>query len=156
MISSIFSRPLGESAAPVLSPDEVASQAKAARVKFHRDNVRNGPVRFGNSRSERRQAAIDRKSMNSKRRRNRVRSLLGEQRELAVLRGQLQAVGSLPYADENFRPSQGVVEASVQGFFARAGIDRSELAAMPGPVLQERLSSQILADRHRYLEAMES
>lgn len=87
----------------VVTPEE----EKAQRIEWHRRNVRNGPARFtalsqgrAESRDRRRREAAQRK-VNVKHRRR----WIGEQRGRAVLRGQLQALGTLPYADPDFKPT---------------------------------------------------
>lgn len=80
---------------------ELAAQAaddRAARIQFHRESVRNGPVKFKTisagrvaSRDRRAQAAAVRK-MNVKHRRR----FIAKRLETNELRGHLQALGVLP------------------------------------------------------------
>ena len=79
--------------------DEIAAEEKAARVKFHRDKVRCGPVKFrppsnGQLRRER-QRALD--TMTKRARRKQVAEYLEIQKIGASTRGQLQLAGVLPF-----------------------------------------------------------
>lgn len=76
------------------------AQAKRERIAFHRDHVRNGPVKFPHVTSGqiRRAKARDLASRAKKARRKQVQNYFAAQREYATLRGHLQAVGVLPYA----------------------------------------------------------
>lgn len=83
-----------------LSPEERAAEAKKQRIEFHRLYGRNGPVKFYNQSAgqvrRQRERALARKT--SKARRKQIKTYLNEQRRAAVLRGQLQTLGILPYS----------------------------------------------------------
>lgn len=88
---------------PFLNHDDVdevdEEQAKRDRIAFHRDHVRNGPANFktqssGQVRRAKTRALAGRAK---KARRHQVQTFFANQREHAVLRGHLQAVGVLPY-----------------------------------------------------------
>lgn len=154
LFAGIFDGTHDEQVAAAGGDLEREAEAKRERIEFHRARVRNGPVQFARGTHPARRKRIDARSHQRKARNHRVRTFLHNQMELAVLRGHLQAVGALPYADHSFRPGQGVVEASVQHFLRRAGIDRKAAAELNGPVLLDKLRAQIDADRKFYLEAM--
>lgn len=83
-------------------------EAKRERIDFHRRQVRNGPTSFkyqtAGQVKRARHRALRRDTKRA--RRGQVRRFLVSQREIAVLRGQLQAVGVLPYAqDGQFTPA---------------------------------------------------
>lgn len=89
-----------------LTEDEVAAQEKTERVKFHREQVRNGPVKFrsvsaGQIRRAR-QRAMDRDIRRNYRRE--VRNHFERQRVAATLRPHLQAVGLAPTWDDRDFP----------------------------------------------------
>ena len=154
LFAGIFGGTYDEQVAALGGDLEREAQAKRERIEFHRARVRNGPAQFARGMHPARRKRIDARSHQRKARDRRVRTFLHNQMGLAVLRGQLQAVGALPYADHSFRPSQGVVEASVQHFLRRAGVDHKAAAELNGPVLLDRLRAQIDADKKAYLEAM--
>jgi hypothetical protein len=77
---------------------EILAAEKAERIKFHRENVRNGPRKFGHltmgrhiSKERRREA-----SQLAKKNRKYRRDWMNTQQQLARLRGQLEVVGALP------------------------------------------------------------
>lgn len=75
------------------------AQAKRDRIAFHRDHVRNGPTKFKtvSNGQVRRAKTRELNGRAKKARRHQVRTYFANLREHAVLRGQLQAVGVLPY-----------------------------------------------------------
>ena len=79
---------------------EAEAEAKRRRIKFHRESVRNGPVKFKTvtNGQVRRMKARALKSHSRKVYRQQVRQYLANQREAAILRGQLQAAGVVSYA----------------------------------------------------------
>ena len=137
-------------AAPEATPEELAAERKKQNREFHWAKVRNGPVSWTAGRSERRQKAIDQRGQQRKGRNRRVRRYQDEQHAIAMLRGQLQAVGAVPYADPDFRPSAALVTNAVQSIVRRASLTPTEVEEMHGPVLQERIGAQIAADRALY------
>lgn len=79
-------------------------QARLNRIAFHRERVRNGPVKFspptsGQIRREA-QRALARKT--KKAHRNQVQIHFATQAQASTLRGQLQAAGVLAYNTEGF------------------------------------------------------
>lgn len=86
--------------APVTDDDApTEEELKAQRIKFHREEVRNGPVKwkFATGGQQRRAAVRAETSRVRKLNRRNRRAWLNGQADKAVLRGQLQAVGALPY-----------------------------------------------------------
>ena len=79
--------------------EEIEAEAKAERIRFHREKVRNGPAKFvaPTSGQIRRARKRDAERMIRKNRRRQVRQHLADQREAATIRGHLQAAGVLPY-----------------------------------------------------------
>lgn len=73
-------------------------------VKFHRDNVRNGPANFkGQSTGQIRRAkqrVLDGQTRRARRRQ--IKTFLEHQREASTLRGQLQAAGVVAYNSPDF------------------------------------------------------
>jgi hypothetical protein len=74
-------------------------ESKRDRIKFHREKVRNGPVKFRepSSGQVRRFQARSLKSMQRKGYRRQVKGHLAAQREGMILRGMLQSTGVLDY-----------------------------------------------------------
>ena len=86
--------------APEAEFDYDSPEAKKERIDFHREKVRNGPVKFtsptnGQIRRFEKRVAEGR---TKKARRHQVRMHLLQTQEAAVLRGQLQMAGLVPYA----------------------------------------------------------
>lgn len=79
------------------------NEAKKARIKFHREHVRNGPVKFNPPTNGQLRRAEERalRTQTRKTRRRQVRAYLADQREGAVLRSKLQAVGLLSYVQRS-------------------------------------------------------
>lgn len=80
--------------------DDEEAEAKRERIQFHRDHVRNGPVKFnpptsGQLRRER-QRAVARST--KKARRKQVRDYFDGLRESSRLRAKLQSAGVIPFA----------------------------------------------------------
>jgi hypothetical protein len=98
-----------EEVEPVLSEEDL----KAERIEFHRNKVRNGPAKFseptsGQIRRERHRALA---RQTKRARRNQIKSHFASKREIAVLRGHLQAAGLILYRTD-YRPGAGDVTAS--------------------------------------------
>jgi hypothetical protein len=91
-----------------LSPEEQALEEKKARIKFHRENVRNGPVKFNHitAGQERRAKARAQKRAIKKNFKRDVRNHFERQRVAATLRPHLQNVGLLPFYDRHEAPLQ--------------------------------------------------
>lgn len=100
-------------------------ESKRERIDFHRRQVRNGPVNFkGETAGQaRRRAARQYASTLRKERKRRWSDFKDQQLGIAVLRGHLQAVGELPYADPKFEPSTQVGLASYDALFERYVLD---------------------------------
>jgi hypothetical protein len=82
-----------------LSPEKqerILAEEKAARVKDHRDNVRNGPVRhrYISTGQQRRRVERDKASFDRKLNKRHRRKYMNDRIGTAVLRGQLQALGA--------------------------------------------------------------
>lgn len=89
-----------------LSPEEQAAEEKAARIKFHREEVRNGPVKFRqvtNGQVRRAQARAQRREIQRNFKRE-VRSYFERQRFAATVRSHLQIVGVIPFYDRHEAP----------------------------------------------------
>lgn len=101
---------------PSLSRDEIAEQGKeltledieqieaddkAERVKFHHNQVRNGPVNFVSQSAGQVRRASSRalKGRTKRARRKQVGTYFDQVREVATLRGNLQAVGVIAYVN---------------------------------------------------------
>lgn len=87
--------------APELTPEEQAAEDKKARIKWHRDNVRNGPVSFRSiSAGQQRRALVRAQKREIDRNFKReVRSYFDRQRVAATLRPHLQTIGLIPFVD---------------------------------------------------------
>lgn len=85
---------------------EVLAEEKKQRVKFHRDSVRNGPVKWSHvtTGQQRRRAARDKAALQRKANKRHRRDFFRGQLHLATLRGQLQAIGAVSYATD-YKPS---------------------------------------------------
>lgn len=81
--------------------EKTEDELKAERIKFHRRAVRNGPVKFSSPTTGqlRRQRHRDLKAAQRKQVKQARKQHFEARRELAALRGYLQAAGMLPYAD---------------------------------------------------------
>ncbi len=101
------------------SPEEAAeideAQAKRDRIKFHRDNVRNGPAKFRHvtAGQERRARTRALARQTKKARRAQIRNHHETQRLAATVRGQLLLAGVLPYADSRTPEPVAQVKAVV-------------------------------------------
>lgn len=97
------------------SPEDVAAREKAERIQFHRESVRNGPVKFKSPTTGQQRRFRDRatKSLIRKNRRRQVRAYFAEQREAAQIRTHLQFVGVVAFAnpDTPIRSEQIVASA---------------------------------------------
>lgn len=78
-----------------------------------------GPVTYREPMSERRRKALDMTSFNRKASVKHRRRFFAKQSEIAVLRGQLQAIGAVPYADRNFRPTHETSVNAVEALLRR-------------------------------------
>lgn len=96
-LTSIFKNMplLGEQQSVVDSVVIEETQEKRDRIAFHRDHVRNGPVKFNQpTNGQLRRAKVRELRRNSKKaRRAQVRDYFAAQREGATIRGHLEAVG---------------------------------------------------------------
>lgn len=74
---------------------ESLEQAKADRIKFHRDHVRNGPVKFKSPTSGQQRRAHDRAIARNIKRTHKaqVRQFFADQRQASIVRGKLDVVG---------------------------------------------------------------
>ena len=132
---------------------EVIAEEKAERVKYHREHVRNGPARFRTitAGQQRRQAERDKAALQRKANRNHRRNYLKKQRAVSVLRGQLQAVGVLPYRTDA-QPSLASRIAAHQWIAVRFGErdDHGHLVLTEGSVQK---AVQTATDEYRRLTA---
>lgn len=85
--------------APEPSEEVDEAQAKRDRIKFHRDHVRNGPVKFRKTTDGQIRRAQKRalKRSTQRARKAQVRGYFATQKLAASTRGQLQAAGLIPY-----------------------------------------------------------
>lgn len=106
--------------------EEVAADEKKARIKYHRDHVRNGPqkVRYITSGQQRRAVARGQKAQARKATRRHKRAWMDSQRNRAVLRAQLQAIGAVSYATDYVPTEKQRVDAGV--WIVRAFGERDE------------------------------
>jgi hypothetical protein len=100
-LASVIKGGVTEVADEDLTPEEAEAAAKKARIAFHRDSVRNGPVKFRymTNGQVRRAEERARKRNAKKAFRGEVRSHFEKLRIAAGLRGHLQAVGLIPFVD---------------------------------------------------------
>lgn len=84
---------------------------------------RNGPVRYRDITTGQVRRARKRAATKQSRRayRNQVRTFLSSEREAALIRSSLQAVGVLPYATEGMQPTEDQVLLAVRTLLARYG-----------------------------------
>lgn len=102
-----------------LTPEELeadAAEAKKARIKYHRDNVRNGPVKYRSITIGMQRRAHERSQATQQRKTNRRyrRAWMDQQAKIATLRGHLTILGVIEcqHATTTFTPEQ-VRESSV-------------------------------------------
>lgn len=78
--------------------DTTEADEKADRIRFHREKVRNGPAKFSTPTNGQLRRAEKRAGQRAlkRRRQEQVRTYFAREREAAVLRGHLQALGVLP------------------------------------------------------------
>ena len=116
---------------PSLAADEVdttEADEKAERIRFHREKVRNGPVKFSTPTNGQLRRAEKRAGQRAlkKRRQEQVRSYFAREREASVLRGQLQAIGVLPYFSGG-KPSEQHALTATKWIVQRYGeLERSD------------------------------
>lgn len=102
-----------------LTPEEL----KKERIKFHRERVRNGPVKFttltsGQIRRAKRRE-LDRRM--KKARRAQVRAYRRDLAEAARIRAMLQAAGVIPYVDSSRRAAPGDAANAIVWILRRFG-----------------------------------
>lgn len=97
-------------------------EARADRIAFHRAHVRNGPVNYKEQTSGQAKRARLRElaGRTRKARRAQVRDFLAQQREHALLRGHLQAIGVVAY-ESGFVPTDDARFASARWVLNRFG-----------------------------------
>jgi hypothetical protein len=105
-LSRLLGKPTDTDETPFedLTPEEqaaVLADEKKGRIQYHRDHIRNGPVKFTylSTGQQRRRAARDAKAHNRKVNKRHRRQFMRQQQDLATLRGQLQMLGVLPGHD---------------------------------------------------------
>ena len=110
-----------------LTPEEIEAEARAERIRFHREKVRNGPTKFSFVTEGQQRRAKDRaiRGRQKKVRKAQVRAHFEKQQAIASLRGNLQAVGTLPYATKGFRPPASVVERARRALAATFGEEQT-------------------------------
>lgn len=93
---------------------EIAAEEKRERIEWHRRNVRNGPAKFGvitagrqKSRFRRRQEADARKATLKHR-----RAWIRNRHYVAILRGQLQALGVVEYTTPDHKATSAAVASA--------------------------------------------
>lgn len=81
------------------SEEKTQEQAKADRIKFHRERVRNGPVKYNDPTTGqvRRARQRQQQAVSGRSRRMQILNHFETRRLAATVRGQLQASGTLPY-----------------------------------------------------------
>lgn len=91
------------------------AQAKKDRIAYHRDHVRNGPVKHRSITSGQERRARQRRleRQTRKARKAQVRLYLAQQREAATLRGHLQAAGVQAYAGEHVATGEQALRSIV-------------------------------------------
>ena len=109
---------------------EVAEQAKVDRIAYHQAHVKNGPVQTRTPMSNTRRAKMDRESFQRKARKRHISRFFDKQREIATLRGQLQAAGAIPYASENFRASIDLRINAVEAILRNYGAELDTTAGL--------------------------
>lgn len=98
-----------------LSPDEIAAEEKAERIRFHREKVRNGPINFTSftngqiRRAKTRAAARDqRKSYRAD-----VKNYFERRSLAALVRAHLQTVGIIQFLDGREAPLRSQVASTI-------------------------------------------
>lgn len=91
------------------------AQAKRDRIAYHRDHVRNGPVKHRSitSGQERRARKRRLEKQTRKARKAQVRLFFAQQQEAATLRGHLQAAGVQAYVGEHVAPGEKALASIV-------------------------------------------
>lgn len=100
------------------SAADLELEAKKDRIEFHRRSVRNGPISFKTPTQGQLRRAGRRGTarMAKKSRRAQVKSYFAAQREAAVLRGNLQAVGVLAFSRSHAKIDPVKAERSIRWF----------------------------------------
>lgn len=103
------------------SPEAVEKREKRERIKFHRERVRNGPVKFSflTSGQVRRIKRRDLEAQTKKSRRKQVDRYFAERQEAMRLRGLLQAAGVLSYHAPARRASSRAAREAIIVLFER-------------------------------------
>lgn len=96
--------------------EKLEAEEKAQRIEWHRRNVRNGPRKtsYWTNGQLRRQQARDKKTHERKVNLRHRRAYVGKRHDLAALRGQLQALGALPYRS-GFKPNDDLRANALHG-----------------------------------------
>lgn len=96
------------------SPEEIEAEAKAERIKFHRSQVRNGPVSFKDvtNGQVRRSKARDIKRQMKKTRKKQLANYFASQYEAAVLGAHLKVVGLVAYQTRSFKLNPNQIRES--------------------------------------------
>lgn len=132
-----------------IEPEISEEEARKQRIQFHRDKVRNGPVKFSSPtngqvrRAEKRFLAGRTRAA----RRNQVRSYFLTQKQAAILRGQLQAAGVVEYHSPDFfaRPEQSLrsVVWLVERFADDSNADEFGQIVLDEPTVRQALQSAL-------------
>lgn len=143
-----------EAAAPLTHEEEqeILANERAERIRFHREKVRNGPVNYGFTTAGQQRRALARAKKSHDRKTNKAyrRSFITNLRAVAVLRGQLQTIGALPFITEHKPTTQQRLRAGswlVQRFAPRD--DAGELLLGDDTVVEA-----VKAAKRTYLEAV--
>lgn len=141
-----------------LTPEEIdlqLAEERAQRIEWHFRNVRNGPrsMSYWTTGQIRRQQDRDKKSQQRKANRRHRRNFVGKRHDLAALRGQLQAVGALPYSrgDESFKPSEALRANALSGLIDRYADRIREVTGDVEPTPEQLATIAIGVGREQYI-----
>ena len=140
-----------------LTPEEIEAlevEGKKARIQFHREKVRNGPVKFSapTSGQIRRAEKRDLDRRTRKARKAQIRSYFAAQSEAAALRGHLQQAGVIAFATKGRKITHASALSSVSWLLVRFGTRvEGEIDASPEGV---RTALQTALNRYESMHGL--
>ena len=102
LLSSVLNKPEPDEAEDKRTDEEIAADLKRDRIKFHRESVRNGPVKWKSMTSGQVRRAQKRAAKRAQKNtyRAQVRNYLETRRLASVTAAKLRQAGALPYVHE--------------------------------------------------------
>jgi hypothetical protein len=114
-LASVLTGNSADEDAPELTAEQKSAEEKKARIKFHRESVRNGPTKFRHitAGQVRRAEARAKKRQMDRNFKREVKNYFERQRLAAAIRAHLQIVGVIPFFDGREEPLEKQVVSTV-------------------------------------------